>query len=505
MSKYSGKCDIYDSFSDYTDEQLRQTRFVIGTQQIIIRNQTELAPFYPFLVGVHCADANGGVVHMTPYSYVDAHETEILTFYLDELKKAMRSLKRKKQEVTVEALLARVSWNKNQYVRVLAERVYEHGNKATIDGVSMDGIMPIYRGLLFKDMVAMGYTEEASRDWVYNKGNASNHADIHKFLLGNMKTKDKLIKLITHDDLDGVGCAILGKLAHGTKIDYVLCQNGKVDETVSRHLTTDSVYDETHITDLSVSRSLAQQIQESRNNYFLHDHHKTALHLNEFDWCDVRTSLLPDAPGASERLTCGTELYYCWLVKNGYLTRSVALDVFAKAICDYDTWRWVELGEHGKLSEKLNILLSEYGVEKFIAYFYNMLKHGPLNISREDEAIIENSKRREARIIDKKDSELHKIVFENYIVGVVYADDYVNAIGNTLCLRHPELDCVAIVNCGHGGISFRSAKEDVDVSALAACFGGGGHKAAAGAPMQDNTDLNLLRAIFGKECAFWVK
>lgn len=109
MSKYSGKCDIYDSFSGYTDEQLRKTRFCIGTQQIIIRNQRELAPFYPFLIGIHCADKNGGFVDMTPYSYVDAHEAEILTFYLDELKKSMRSLKRKKQEVTTEALLAKVS------------------------------------------------------------------------------------------------------------------------------------------------------------------------------------------------------------------------------------------------------------------------------------------------------------------------------------------------------------------------------------------------------------
>lgn len=505
MSKYSGKCDIYDSFSGYTDEQLRKTRFCIGTQQIIIRNQRELAPFYPFLIGIHCADKNGGFVDMTPYSYVDAHEAEILTFYLDELKKSMRSLKRKKQEVTTEALLAKVSWNNNSYVRTLAERVAEHGNKATIEGISMDGIMPIYREELFKDMISMGYAEGAARNWVYDKGNSWNHSDIHKFLVGNTPKEDKLVKLITHDDLDGVACVILGKLAFGAKFDYITCQNGTINDTVSKHLNTDAIYDETHITDLSVSRALAQEIQDTRNNYFLMDHHRTALHLNDFSWCDVRVSLLPEVPGASERLTCGTELYYCWLVKNGYLARSTALDNFVKAVRDYDVWEWVNLGQHGKISEELNILLNEYGEYQFIEQFYAMLRSGLLNINNEDAAIIAAYKRREARAIEQKDKEMRRIVLGEYTIGVVYAEEHINIIGNTLCKIHPELDCIALVNCGHGGISFRTAKDDIDVSVIASKFGGGGHRAAAGAPLGEIASINLLQCIFGEECAVWVK
>ena len=505
MSKYSGKYDVYDSFSGYSNQQLRNTKFYIKDQQIAIRNQRELAPFYPFLVGIHCSNKEGGTVNLSSCSYVDAHEKEILTFYLNELKKQYRNLKRKNQEVTLDSLLTRVSWNDNQYVRALAERVLEDGNNANIDGIVMNGIIPVYRQSLLDDMMAMGYPERVAYEWIYNKGNHQNHSEIHQCLTNDTTLVNTHVKLFSHDDLDGVGCVILGKLAYGDNLDYTLCQNGTVEESVRKHFESDSTYDETHITDISMSHELAYAIENSHKKYFLHDHHKTALHLNDFSWCNVQVNASSEAAWTSERMTCGTELYYNWLVKKGYLGRTRHLDAFVDAVCGYDTWRWVELGEEGKLSEKLNILLSEYDQEKFINWFYCMLKNGPLCISNEDEAIINAYKRREARIVEQKDKELRKIIFKEKVIGVVFADDHINIIGNTLCNRHPELDCVAIVNCGRNSISFRCVNPDMDVSVLAKAFGGGGHRAAAGAPLGEATPIDILQSIFLGECAIWVK
>ena len=502
MSKYSGKCDVFDMFADCSNKYLRSTRFFINKEPISIRNQKELAPFYPFLVAVHCADKDGGIVHMTSRSYVDEHEEDILAFYLKELMKAYRNCKRKGLEITVSNLMEKVSWNSNEYVKLLAERVAVSGEKATIEGISMDGIIPVYRKCLFEDMIAMGYPEGAAREWVYDGGNAHNHSDIHQYLKLEPEKKVGYIKHLSHDDLDGVACIILSKLAFGDNVDCQMCKNGTIDDTVRSLMENDSIYDEVHLTDISVSYPLASIVQEQRSHYRLLDHHKTALSLNDFDWCRVEIS---QGVGAEEYLTCGAELYYHWLIRNGHLVRTRGLDNFVQAVRDYDTWRWAAMGEKGRLSENLNILLTEYGQEKFIDWFYYMLQNGPLVISSEDEAIIAAYKRREARAIEQKDKEMRRIIFNEKTIGVVYAEEHINIIGNTLCRRHPEIDCVALVSCGSNSVSFRSVKDDMDVSALAKMLGGGGHKLAAGAPLNETTPIDMLRLIFGEDCAIWVK
>ena len=502
MSKYSGKCDIFDTFADCSNQYLRNTRFFINEKRIVIRNQSELAPFYPFLIAIHCADKDGGIVHMTSRSYVDEHEEDILAFYLKELKKAYRHCKRKGIEVTTSALMEKITWNNNDYVQLLAERVAADGEKANIDGMTMDGIIPVYRKCLLEDMIAMGYPEAAAREWIYNKGNSHDHSDIHQYLKSEPEKKAGHIMHLSHDDLDGVACIILSRLAFGDNVTYKMCKNGTIDDTVKKLLENDSMYDEVHLTDISVSYPLAGMIKEQRSNYRLFDHHKTALPLNDFDWCHVDVY---QGVGADEHLTCGAELYYHWLIRNGHLARTRGLDNFVQAVRDYDTWRWVELGEYGHLSENLNILLTEYGQEKFIDWFYYMLQNGPLIISSEDEAIIAAYKRREARAIEQKDKEMRRIIFNEKTIGVIYAEEHINIIGNTLCRRHPEIDCVALISCGSNIISFRSIKDDMDVSILAKMFGGGGHRLAAGAPLKETTPIDMLRLIFGEDCAVWVK
>ena len=100
---------------------------------------------------------------------------------------------------------------------------------------------------------------------------------------------------------------------------------------------------------------------------------------------------------------------------------------------------------------------------------------------------------------------MRRIIFNEKTIGVVYAEEHINIIGNTLCRRHPEIDCVALISCGSNSISFRSVKDDMDVSALAKMFGGGGHRLAAGAPLKETTPIDMLRLIFGEDCAVWVK
>ena len=52
MSRFSGKCDLYDHCGDYTDSQLQASRFYIGRNIIPLKIETQkdLAPYYPHLI-----------------------------------------------------------------------------------------------------------------------------------------------------------------------------------------------------------------------------------------------------------------------------------------------------------------------------------------------------------------------------------------------------------------------------------------------------------------------
>ena len=85
-------------------------------------------------------------------------------------------------------------------------------------------------------------------------------------------------KLFTHTDLDGVGCAILAYLAFGREnVDVEYCNYNDVNEKVRDHICYLGWqdYDQTYITDISITEDLAIIINETNEDYKVHlfDHH----------------------------------------------------------------------------------------------------------------------------------------------------------------------------------------------------------------------------------------
>ena len=152
---------------------------------------------------------------------------------------------------------------------------------------------------------------------------------------------DKKIKLLTHCDLDGYGCEVLAKLAFGENVDTWICNYHNIDKNLLKCLE-DEHYDEFHITDISCSMETAKKVNAVKTKpMYLFDHHETATDLNCYDWCKVEIN------NTDNIQTCGTELYYHWLLEAGYLNVSKELDTtirtFVEMVRDYDTWRWHEL------------------------------------------------------------------------------------------------------------------------------------------------------------------
>lgn len=317
------------------------------------------------------------------------------------------------------------------------------------------------------------------------------------------------IKLFTHIDLDGVGCAVLAYLAFGKEnVDVDYCKYDDVDEKVEKFLSNTSErreYDMVYITDISVEDELAKAIDIyiPNDKVQLLDHHATALNLNKYDWCDVRVVMDIGLK------TCGTELFYNWLDHSGYFDDAVFdfpesnLTRFVEIVRDYDTWRWKELGDEGLVCKQINDLLYIYGRDEFIQYIIDSLY-----FDKDDEfplilgtplALLEQKQKDIDRYVEKKDKQLMVNTDQfGYAYGVVFAEQYFSELGNRLCELHPELVYIAMIDISSGQVSYRSISDDIDLGGtIAHSLGGGGHKKAAGS-MFDGKSIrdSVIKQVF---------
>ena len=87
-------------------------------------------------------------------------------------------------------------------------------------------------------------------------------------------------------------------------------------------------------------------------------------------------------------------------------------------------------------------------------------------------------------------------LFPKYTVGITFADKYISELGNKLCELHPELDFVILINMTSLTVSYRTVK-NIDLSAIAKKYGGGGHPKASGSNFNISIINNTLSGIFG--------
>lgn len=299
-----------------------------------------------------------------------------------------------------------------------------------------------------------------------------------------------MIKVFSHNDYDGVCCGILANLAYGDNVDITYCPHMKINSLVETCFKKDT-FEEVHITDIAVNQALALKIDESMKPYLLLDHHQTSLPLNQLSWCKVEVNDKDGKP------TCGTKLYYDWLVENGKLKKSDVLDEFVELVRNYDTWMWPDLGEYGLISKDINDLLYLYEKPKFINWAIESIRSGKFpNLSDTDRAVLDVNKAQILAYVDAKEDDMEVAQYHGYNMGLVFADSYTNDIAHILCARHPEIDYMAIVNASSCRVSLRTEKDNVDVSEIAKLFNGGGHKQASGFSFSKQAKQKMFGDVF---------
>jgi thymidylate synthase len=129
--------------------------------------------------------------------------------------------------------------------------------------------------------------------------------------------------LLTHADcLDGAGCAMVFVSAGGNKKDiHFVHANGGVKKWLDKNSEEWNSSKTLVIADVSTDHETAQLL-EKRGNYVILDHHKTALHLREFENCKI------------EMEKCGTAMLY------EYMYGDIPTDLKSTVddINDFDMW-----------------------------------------------------------------------------------------------------------------------------------------------------------------------
>lgn len=309
------------------------------------------------------------------------------------------------------------------------------------------------------------------------------------------------VKLFTHIDLDGVGCAIVAKHAFNGYLDIEFCGYNNIDQKVMEfiqsgaHLGFDAIF----ITDISVNEDTAHKLDGCRIQ--LIDHHATAEWMQKkYDWAWIEVKRFRQSENR-EVPTCGTTLFYEYLVKNNLLPRTKLMDNFTETVRRYDTWDWHNYykDDHPK---QMNELLYLIGRFKFMDRFTNNLS---IEFTPTEQSLLDVEKERTNYYLESKEKEMKirtvQVGNRSYTTGVVFCDQKQSELGNFLSEKHPYVDFIMLVNMGKKQVSLRGSKDHIHLGDIAKKLGnGGGHPKAAGFQLKEmilNHTLNNISKLGG--------
>ena len=247
----------------------------------------------------------------------------------------------------------------------------------------------------------------------------------------------RLIKLFSHNDLDGFGAPLLLKtlqpvMFEDTEFEMTNCGAGRIDEELSRWMQTAEVgrFTDVYIMDMTPDSDYTFKLLNERfaNHWLVFDHHESEAELRQKY---AANSIVPADPTVNPS---ATSLVWDWLKQQSS---------FAKVV--NTSWQQYQ---------KENRLLIRTLNERRAKYLKSHLK--------------------DVLITDIDD---HKF-------GVVYASDYKSEIAHELLVQHPEVDAALVVS--PVSVSLRSNGK-LDVAKFAEkYFNGGGHADAAGGRLTVN-------------------
>lgn len=312
-----------------------------------------------------------------------------------------------------------------------------------------------------------------------------------------MLKRNLKVLLLTHTDLDGIGCDIIVKLAYGvSNVETHYCDYTNINEKALEGLRRHDNYDLIIISDISVSLEVAEQLNFIKDKVIILDHHDTALPLNKFDFGAVSLTL-------NNHETCGTELvfnYLMELLEQHQLYRWDRLESlynFVESVRRYDTWEWKTKYLYDPTPVKLDNLLKILDIEDFVSSMFEKFEQRQDFITKTDELLLDVEEKRKNRFFEKKHQTLKTKHFWGYNVGIIFTDDYVSELANYVFEKEPTIDIMILIV--DGKVSYRTSKKGIDVSKIAQLYGGGGRTQTSGSEISVDVINRFFNDIFKHE------
>ena len=307
------------------------------------------------------------------------------------------------------------------------------------------------------------------------------------------------VLLFTHEqDIDGMGCAILGKCAFND-FDYIPCKTFDITAKVKEQIDNGNIYNynAVFVTDLCVKEPVLGNIANDQNlkdKFLILDHHKSEIDEgnNKYPFVNI---VVKNKKG----LASGTSLFYDYLINNKYIESNQFFNELVELTRQYDTWEWKNIYNNEK-ARMLHILFENIGYQSYFDMIMNMTSQNNFEFNDWQLRIIDdfnkNLKSNLTKIVDNIIVKNLSICKKNYCIGFVKSPyKYRNDIPEFIKENNEyNIDAVAMIMLDRETVSYRSIK-DVDVSAIATYFGGKGHHKAASNPKDDKKFVKLLHSM----------
>ena len=263
--------------------------------------------------------------------------------------------------------------------------------------------------------------------------------------------------LLTHTDLDGVGCGVIFTGSRPGQGTVELVDNGSIDARVRTALEDSAAI---LVTDHGVDAETADRVDAyiARGGHFtLLDHHRSSQHLSGRVWATV-----------DEGRSATGLLFH-------HLGEPAAFAEFARLVEDHDLWL-----HRDPRSARLAALVGLLGHERFLARFS---ANPRVEFGEGEVLLLDNEDARREDYLAKKVEQAR--VFERAGVrwALCYAEQYQSDVAERL-MAALGVAATAIVNPARRTVSLRG--RDFDVSAVAQRQGGGGHARAAAFSFRDS-------------------
>ena len=291
------------------------------------------------------------------------------------------------------------------------------------------------------------------------------------------------VLLFTHrNDIDGMGSAVLAKLAF-EDVEYVPCATFELGTELNKYLQSGKIYDydKIFVTDLWLEEpyfSATKNVKGLTEKFFIFDHHKSSFeHPHVADFKIVLE--IKNEKG----LCCGTSLFYEYLLAEGLLKEKKTISRFVELTRRHDTWEW-KTKYNDEMARELALLFDILGADGYIDMMSRKLASSDESSEFEFDDVqmmlIDGRKKLVARKVEEYAKKLYYRDVDGLKAGVTFINyEYRNEFAEYLREQNYDIDFLMIVAMELGTISYRSVKDNVNVRGIAVARGGKGHDKAA--------------------------